>query len=156
MKTWLKAPSLKRFTERAWSNFTVRSRIHFFGERGAELSGAFWCDFERWSGGSEHICERGEEILTALLRSHALAHTTRYRRQHVVCADDSFLHTTRTIAEQNVFVSVFLLCCVRPLLLNYYWTQSEDLCVCGGVCVCVCQHHLISHEGEKRLSMWFT
>jgi len=37
------------------------SGIHFFGERGAELSGAFWCDFER-----------GAEIVTAQLRSHAL------------------------------------------------------------------------------------
>ncbi len=28
-------------------------------ERGAELSRAVWCDFERWSGGSEHPRERG-------------------------------------------------------------------------------------------------
>ncbi len=28
------------------------------GERGAELSGAVCCEFERWSGGSEHPCER--------------------------------------------------------------------------------------------------
>ncbi len=31
-------------------------------ERGAELSGAVWFDFERWS---EHPRERGVEILTA-------------------------------------------------------------------------------------------
>ena len=49
-----------------------RSGIHFFGEQGAELSGAFWCDFERWSGESEHLGERGEEIITDQLRSHAL------------------------------------------------------------------------------------
>ncbi len=42
------------------------------GERGVELSGAFCCDFERWSGGSEHLRERGAGILTAQLRSHAL------------------------------------------------------------------------------------
>ncbi len=42
------------------------------GERGAELSGAVWCDFERWSGGSEHPRERGAEILTAQLCSHAI------------------------------------------------------------------------------------
>ncbi len=51
------------------------------GERGAELSGAVCCDFERWSGGvggggggwgSEHPHERRAEILTAQLRSHAL------------------------------------------------------------------------------------
>ncbi len=33
------------------------------GERGAEMSGAVWCDFERWSGGSEF----------SPLRSHALS-----------------------------------------------------------------------------------
>ncbi len=44
------------------------------GERGAELSGAVWCDFERWS---EHPRERGAEILTAQLRSHALVETAR-------------------------------------------------------------------------------
>ncbi len=42
------------------------------GERGAELSGAVCCDFEQWSGGSEHPRERGAEILIAQLRSHAL------------------------------------------------------------------------------------
>ncbi len=47
-------------------------RDEIVGERGAELSGAVWCDFERWSGGSEHPRERGAEILTAQLRSHAL------------------------------------------------------------------------------------
>ncbi len=47
-------------------------RDEIVGERGAELSGAVWCDFERWSGGSEHPPERGAEILTAQLRSHAL------------------------------------------------------------------------------------
>ncbi len=36
------------------------------------MSGAVWCDFERWSGGSEHPRERRAEILTAQLRSHAL------------------------------------------------------------------------------------
>ncbi len=45
------------------------------GERGAELSGAVYCDFERWSGGSEHPRERGAEILTAQFRSHALVAT---------------------------------------------------------------------------------
>ncbi len=45
------------------------------GERGAELSGADCCDFERWSGGSKHPRERGAEILTAQLRSHALGCT---------------------------------------------------------------------------------
>ncbi len=45
------------------------------GERGAELSGVVCCDFERWSGGSEHPRERGAGILTAQLRSHALVGT---------------------------------------------------------------------------------
>ncbi len=48
-------------------------RVEIVGERGAELSRAVWCNFERWSGGSEHPRERGAEILTAQLRSHALA-----------------------------------------------------------------------------------
>ncbi len=39
------------------------------------MSGAVWCDFERWSGGSEHPRERGAGILTAQLRSHALSVT---------------------------------------------------------------------------------
>ncbi len=47
-------------------------RDEIVGERGAELSGAVCCDFERWSGGSEHPRERGAGILTAQLRSHAL------------------------------------------------------------------------------------
>ncbi len=47
-------------------------REEIVDERGAELSGAIWSDFERWSGGSEHPRERGAEILTAQLRSHAL------------------------------------------------------------------------------------
>ncbi len=47
-------------------------RDEIVGERGAELSGAVYCDFERWSGGSEHPRERGAGILTAQLRSHAL------------------------------------------------------------------------------------
>ncbi len=50
-------------------------RDEIVGERGAEMSGAVWCDFERWSGGSEHPRERGAEILTAQLRSHALVCT---------------------------------------------------------------------------------
>ncbi len=54
-------------------------RDEIVGERGAELSGAVCCDFERWSGGSEHPRERGVEILTAQLRSHALVHT------HISC-----------------------------------------------------------------------
>ncbi len=45
-------------------------RDEIVGERGAELSGAVCCDFER---GSEHPRERGAGILTAQLRSHALA-----------------------------------------------------------------------------------
>ncbi len=44
-------------------------RDEIVGERGAELSGAVCCDLERWS---EHPRERGAEILTAQLRSHAL------------------------------------------------------------------------------------
>ncbi len=44
-------------------------RDEIVDERGAELSGAIWSDFERWS---EHPRERGAEILTAQLRSHAL------------------------------------------------------------------------------------
>ncbi len=44
-------------------------RDEIVGERGAELSGAVCCDFERWS---EHLRERGAGILTAPLRSHAL------------------------------------------------------------------------------------
>ncbi len=52
------------------------------GERGAELSGAVCCDFERWSGGSEHPRERGAEILTAQLRSHALVDTVRKRMKY--------------------------------------------------------------------------
>ncbi len=51
-------------------------RDEIVGERGGELSRAVWCDFERWSGGSEHPRERGAEILTAQLRSHALIHTS--------------------------------------------------------------------------------
>ncbi len=51
------------------------------GERGAELSGAVCCEFERWSRGSEHPCERGAEILTAQLCSHALAYTE-HRQLH--------------------------------------------------------------------------
>ncbi len=47
-------------------------RDEIVGERGAEMSGAVCCDFERWSGGSEHPRERGAGILTAQLRSHAL------------------------------------------------------------------------------------
>ncbi len=47
-------------------------RDEIVGERGAEMSGAACCDFERWSGGSEHPRERGAGILTAQLRSHAL------------------------------------------------------------------------------------
>ncbi len=52
-------------------------RDEIVGERGAEMSGAemsgaVCCDFERWSGGSEHPRERGVGILTAQLRSHAL------------------------------------------------------------------------------------
>ncbi len=47
-------------------------RDEIVGEWGAELSGAVWCDFEQWSGGSEHPRGRGAEILTAQLRSHAL------------------------------------------------------------------------------------
>ncbi len=42
-------------------------RDEIVGERGAEMSGAACCDFER---GSEH--PRGAGILTAQLRSHAL------------------------------------------------------------------------------------
>jgi len=52
--------------ERAWSDFTGAEYMFL-------VSGAFWCDFERWSWGTEHLCERGAEILTAQLRSHALA-----------------------------------------------------------------------------------
>ncbi len=44
-------------------------RDEIVGERGAEMSGAVYCDFERWS---EHPRERGAGILTAQLRSHAL------------------------------------------------------------------------------------
>ncbi len=51
-------------------------RDEIVGERGAELSGAVWCNFERWSGGSEHPRERGVGILTAHLCSHALLGTT--------------------------------------------------------------------------------
>ncbi len=51
-------------------------RDEIVGERGAEMSGAVCCDFERWSGGSEHPRERGAEILTAQLRSHALQNDT--------------------------------------------------------------------------------
>ncbi len=47
-------------------------RDEIVGERGAEMSGAVCCDFEWWSGGSEHPRERGAGILTAQLRSHAL------------------------------------------------------------------------------------
>ncbi len=47
-------------------------RDEIVDERGAELSGAIWSDFEGWSGGSEQPRERGAEILTAQLRSHAL------------------------------------------------------------------------------------
>ncbi len=40
--------------ERAWSDFTERDEI--VGERGAELSGAVCCDFERWSwGANTHV-----------------------------------------------------------------------------------------------------
>ncbi len=53
-------------------------RDEIVGERGAELSGAVWCNFERWSGGSEHPRERGAEILTAQLRSHALVYACLY------------------------------------------------------------------------------
>ncbi len=49
-------------------------RDEIVGERGAELSGAVCCDFERWS---EHPRERGAGILTAQLRSHALTHVIR-------------------------------------------------------------------------------
>ncbi len=54
---------------------TSPERDEIVGERGAELSGAVCCDFERWSRGSEHPRERGAGILTAQLRSHALVHT---------------------------------------------------------------------------------
>ncbi len=47
-------------------------RDEIVDEWGAELSGVIWSDFERWSGGSEHPRERGAEILTAQLCSHAL------------------------------------------------------------------------------------
>ncbi len=47
-------------------------RDEIVGERGAEMSRAVCCDFERLGGGSEHPRERGAEILTAQLRSHAL------------------------------------------------------------------------------------
>ncbi len=58
-------------------------RDEIVGERGAEMSGAVCCDFERWSGGSEHPRERGAEILTAQLRSHALARPhTFYIKDH--------------------------------------------------------------------------
>ncbi len=50
-------------------------RDEIVGEQGAELSGAVWGDFERWSRGSEHPRERGAGILTAQLRSHALLQT---------------------------------------------------------------------------------
>ncbi len=36
--------------ERAWSDFTGADEI--VDERGAELSGAIWDDFERWSAGA--------------------------------------------------------------------------------------------------------
>ncbi len=47
-------------------------RDEIVGERGAELSGAVWCNLERWR---EHPRERGAGILTAQLRSHALKET---------------------------------------------------------------------------------
>ncbi len=37
-------------------------RDEIVGEQGAEMSGAVCCDFERWSGGSEHPRERGAGI----------------------------------------------------------------------------------------------
>ncbi len=61
-------------------------RDEIVGERGAELSGAVCCDFERWSGGSEHPRERGAEILTAQLRSHALVHRAQGSVGSTICS----------------------------------------------------------------------
>ena len=62
---WI-APSLK--FERAWSDFYGVEFFWWVGSRtecfGVSLSG--------WAGRSEHLCERGAEILIAQLRSHAL------------------------------------------------------------------------------------
>ncbi len=58
-------------------------RDEIVDERGAEMSGAVCCDFERWS---EHPRERGAGILTAQLRSHALAlGCNSYQVFHCVC-----------------------------------------------------------------------
>ncbi len=61
-------------------------RDEIVGERGAELSGAVCCDFEQWSGGSEHPREQGAGILTAQLRSHALVWT------HARSKNTTFMH----------------------------------------------------------------
>ncbi len=48
-------------------------RDEIVGERGAEMSGAVCCDFER---GERTPRERGAGILTAQLRSHALTQSS--------------------------------------------------------------------------------
>ncbi len=75
------------------------------GERGAELSGAelsgaVCCDFEQWSGGSEHPRERGAEILTAQLRSHALVLTILFLA--LLSSGIEFYHTDRTLGEARI------------------------------------------------------
>ncbi len=49
-------------------------RDEIVGERGAEMSGAACCDFERWSGGSEHPwgAGSGEREFSPLSSAHML------------------------------------------------------------------------------------
>ncbi len=77
-------------------------RDEIVGERGAELSGAVCCDFERWS---EHPRERGAGILTAQLRSHALprANPIFFTLKNVFCIFNNkilFIQTNKTLINK--------------------------------------------------------
>ncbi len=88
------------------------------GERGAELSGAVWGDFERWSGGSEHPRERGAEILTDQLRSHALILTSCITVWYGACNASCRKSLQRIVRAAEKIVDVSL-----PSLQDIYSTR---------------------------------
>ncbi len=55
-------------------------RDEIVGERGAEMSGAVYCDFERWSGGANtHVS--GEREFSPLSSAHMLCSSEESARE---------------------------------------------------------------------------